>query len=87
MKKIEYRNFNIEVESKPKEGLWAADISIWMPTGSICCASSHTDTLNQNVAPLSEWAEVTDYSSAEEAERIALLLAKERVDLYLLREL
>ncbi len=39
------------------------------------------------MTPISEWAEVTDYSSAEEAEEIALLLAKERIDLYLLREL
>ena len=62
--KIEYNGYSIEVTSKLKEGLWAADIWIW--------------TLNQNATPLSDWAEVTSYSSPEEAEKIGLLLAKER---------
>ena len=33
------------------------------------------------MTPTSDWAEVTDYGSAEEVEEIALLLAKEYIDL------
>ena len=53
--KIEYRGYSIEVTAKPKDGLSAADVWIW--------------TLNQKMTPISDWAEVTDYSSAEETEK------------------
>ena len=65
--KIQHKGFSIEVESKLKDGLWAADLWIGM--------------LNQNMMPISEWAEITDYTSAEEAEKMGLLLAKERIDI------
>jgi len=39
------------------------------------------------MTPISDWAEVIDYSSPEEAEKMGLLLAKERIDLYILRAL
>ena len=65
--KTEYRGYKIEVTAQRKDGLWAAEASLW--------------TLDQTASPTTELMEVQGHRSEDRAEVAGLICAKARVDI------
>ena len=71
--RVEYRGYVIEIEARRENRLWTADAWVWL--------------LLSGSRILADTNEVNGYKRQDEAETAALLWGKERVDLYVLREL